>query len=154
MQAPLSVWNDDDARSFINEYYNAWSGTDEDLIMSYYSDNVVLQIPGAVMEGRQAVHEQFVRPFITAFPGNRHLIKNIIFGSGSIVVEWSFEAQHRGPFVGHAPTGVRLKVPGSGVYEYDAAKRQITGGRIYFDIGTLLQTITNVPVNEPKTVAE
>ena len=39
--------------SFINEYYGAWSGTDEDLIMSHYSKNVVLQIPGTLMEGRE-----------------------------------------------------------------------------------------------------
>jgi hypothetical protein len=28
---------------------------------------VVLQIPGALMEGKEALRDQFVRPFITAF---------------------------------------------------------------------------------------
>jgi hypothetical protein len=37
-------------------------------------------------------HWQFVRPFITAFPGNRHVVKNMIFGPGVVVVEWSFQA--------------------------------------------------------------
>ena len=108
-----------DVESFINEYYGAWSGTDEDLIMSYYSENVVLQIPGTLMEGKEAVREQFVRPFITAFQGNRHLVKNMIFGPGVVTVEFSFEAEHKGPFVGHAATGARVKLPGCGVYEYD-----------------------------------
>jgi ketosteroid isomerase-like protein len=94
-----------DVESFINEYYGAWSGTDEDLIMSYYSENVVLQIPGTLMEGKEAVREQFVRPFITAFQGNRHIVKNMIFGPGVVTVELSFEAEHKGPFVGHAATG-------------------------------------------------
>ena len=58
-----------DVESFINEYYGAWSGTDEDLIMSYYSENVLLQIPGAgnAREGsrfrsiRSAVHHRVPR---------------------------------------------------------------------------------------------
>ena len=41
-----------DVESFINEYYGAWAGADEDRIMSYYADNVVLQIPGVIMEGK------------------------------------------------------------------------------------------------------
>jgi PAS domain S-box-containing protein len=148
MAASTAPWSVVDVESFINEYYGAWSGTDEDRIMSYYAENVVLQIPGAFMEGKEAVRDQFVRPFITAFPGNHHRVKNMVFGPGVITVEWSFEAQHKGPFGGHAATGARIKLPGCGVYEYDSANRQITAGRIYFDVGTLLQTITDLPVNE------
>src|SRR5262245_52077694 len=60
----------------------------------------------------------------------------------------TFEAQHKGPFAGHAATGARITLPGCGVYEYDAATRQITAGRIYFDVGTLLQTITDALVDD------
>ena len=42
-----------DVESFINEYYDAWSGTDEDLILSYYADNVTLQIPGTLMQEKK-----------------------------------------------------------------------------------------------------
>jgi hypothetical protein len=73
--APKSVF---DGESFISEYYGAWSGMDEDRILSYYADNVVLQIPGTLMEGKEALRDQFVRPFITAFPGNRHLSKTSV----------------------------------------------------------------------------
>jgi PAS domain S-box-containing protein len=143
-----------DVESFINEYYDAWGGTDEDRIMSYYAENVVLQIPGTLMEGKEALRDQFVRPFITAFPGNRHLVKNMIFGPGVVLVEFSFEAQHKGPFAGHVATGARVKVPGCGVYEYDSARRQITAGRIYFDMGTLLQIITDTLVDDRKKAEE
>ena len=78
MKASTSVWNDVDAASFINEYYDAWSGTDLDRIMSYYADDVVLQIPGLLMEGKEAVRNQFARPFTTAFPGNGHFVKKMI----------------------------------------------------------------------------
>ena len=77
MAASTALWSAVDVESFIYEYYDAWSGTDEDRIMSYYAEDVVLQIPGTLMEGKEAVREQFARPFITAFPGNRHLGLNI-----------------------------------------------------------------------------
>jgi PAS domain S-box-containing protein len=71
-----------------------------------------------------------------------------------VVVEFSFEAQHKGPFAGHAATAARVTVPGCGAYEYDSAKRQITAGRIYFDMGTLLQIITDSPVDDGKQAEE
>src|SRR5262249_3377700 len=120
MAASPALWSAVDVESFLYEYYDAWGGTDEDRIMSYYAEDVVLQIPGMLMEGKAAVREQFARPFITAFPGNRHLVQNMIFGPGVVTVEFSFEAQHKGPFAGHAATGARITLPGCGVYEYDA----------------------------------
>src|SRR5215475_6377687 len=122
--------------------------------MSYYSADVVLQIPGSLMEGKEAVREKFARPFTTAFPGNHHLIKNMIFGAGVVTVEFNFEAQHTGPFAGHAATGARISLPGCAVYEYDSAKRQITAGRIYFDVATLLQTITDLLETDRQKAAE
>src|SRR6516164_2081902 len=123
------------------EYYAAWGGTDEDRIMSYYADNVTVQIPGSLMQGKTAVREQLVRPFIAAFPGNRHFVKNIIFGRGVAVIEFTFKAEHKGPFAGRAATDARIELPGCGVYEYDSARRQIAAARIYFDVGTLLKQI-------------
>src|SRR6185295_8155756 len=136
------------------EYYDAWSGTDLDRIMSYYSDDVVLQIPGLLMEGKESVRNQFARPFTTAFPGNRHFVKKVIFGPAVVTVEFSFEAEHKGPFAGHAATGARISLPGCGVYEYDSAKRQITAGRIYFDVATLLQSITDLLESDRQKAAE
>jgi PAS domain S-box-containing protein len=130
-----------DIESFMTEYYDAWGGTDEDRIMSYYAENVTVQIPGSLMQGKSAVREQFVRPFISAFPGNRHVVKSMIFGRDVALVEFTFEARHKGPFAGRAATDAHVELPGCGVYEYDSAKRQITGARIYFDVGTLLKQI-------------
>src|SRR5215471_4413268 len=115
-----------DIESFMIEYYAAWGGTDEDRIMSYYAENVTIQIPGSLMQGHSAVREQFVRPFITAFPGNSHFVKNIVLREGVAVIEFTFKAQHEGPFDGRAATHAQIELPGCGVYEYDPAKRQIT----------------------------
>jgi ketosteroid isomerase-like protein len=74
------ITTDSDVRAFIEEYFEAWSGTDEDLILSYYSDTVSLEIPGTIINGKAALRDQFVRPFVAGFPGNRHVVKNMIFG--------------------------------------------------------------------------
>ena len=102
---------------------------------------MTIQIPGSLMQGHSAVREQFVRPFITAFAGNRHFVKNIIFERDVAVIEFTFKAEHKGPFAGHAATNARIELPGCGIYEYDSARRQITAARIYFDVGTLLKQI-------------
>ena len=133
----------DDVRAFIDEYFEAWSGIDENLILSYYSENVSLELPGTVINGKAALRDQFVRPFVAGFPGNRHVVKNMIFGKDMVVVEWSFEASHKGPFAGTLATGTAVKLPGCGVYQFDPVNRQITAARIYFDVTTLLKQISS-----------
>jgi predicted ester cyclase len=143
MAASTTIASVDDIRAFIDEYFKAWEGTDEDLILSYYSETVSLEIPGTIINGKAALRDQFVRPFIAGFPGNRDVVKNMIFGKDVVVVEWSFEAAHKGPFAGTAATGTAVKLPGCGVYQFDPVKRQVTAARIYFDITTLLKQISS-----------
>jgi len=143
-----------DIESFMSEYYAAWGGKDEDHIMSYYADNVTIQIPGSLMQGKSAVLEQFVRPFIAAFPGNTHFVKNIVFARDVAVIEFTFKAEHKGPFAGRAATQLPIELPGCGVYEYDSARRQISGARIYFDVGTLLKQIIDQRQPHLKTEQE
>jgi steroid delta-isomerase-like uncharacterized protein len=143
MAVSTALGCDSDVRAFIDEYFEAWSGTDEDRILSHYSETVSVEIPGAIINGKAALRDQFVRPFVAGFPGNRHLVKNMIFGKGFVVVEWSFEAAHKGPFVGTAATGAAVKLPGCGVYQFDPLKRQITTAHIYFDVTTLLKQISS-----------
>jgi len=134
---------DSDVRAFIDEYFKAWEGTDENRILSYYSETVSLEIPGTLINGKAALRDQFVRPFVAGFPGNRHIVKNMIFGKNVVIVEWSFEAAHKGAFAGAAATGMAVKLPGCGVYEFDPVNRQITAARIYFDVTTLLKQISS-----------
>jgi len=138
-----SITSTDDVRAFIDEYFEAWRGTDENRILSYYSDTVLVEIPGMVIAGKPALRDQFVRPFVAGFPGNRHVIKNMIHGTNVVGVEWSFEADHSGPFAGRPGSGIAVKLPGCGVYEFDPARREITAARIYFDVTTLLKQIAS-----------
>jgi steroid delta-isomerase-like uncharacterized protein len=143
MDGSTALTSVSDIRAFIEEYFEAWEGTDEDRILSYYSETASLEIPGTIINGKAALRDQFVRPFVAGFPGNRHVVKNMIFGKNAVVVEWSFEANHSGRFAGRAATGTGVNLPGCGVYEFDPVNRKITAARIYFDVATLLKQISS-----------
>jgi len=69
MAASTALASASDVRAFIDEYYKAWHGTDEDHILSYYAENVSVELPGMLINGKAALRDQFVRPFIAAFAG-------------------------------------------------------------------------------------
>ena len=143
MAGPTALASAGDVRAFMDEYFKAWEGTDEDRILSYYSETIALEIPGLRVEGKAALRDQFVRPFVSGFPGNRHVVKGMVFGMDVVAVEWSFEASHRGPFAGRTATGAAVKLPGCGVYALDPVERKIAAARIYFDVATLLKQISS-----------
>jgi predicted ester cyclase len=151
MAATVALASAGDVRAFIEQYYKAWHGTDEDHILSYYAENVSVELPGMLINGKAALRDKFVRPFIAAFAGNRHIVKNMIFGRDTVAVEFSFEADHNGPFAGRAATGIPVKVPGCGVYEFDLVNRKITVARIYFEFATLLKQISS---HQPQVLQE
>lgn len=141
MQAVAMQATPEDVRVFVQEYFDAWKGTDEDKILAYYADDVVLHLPTGTLEGKAAVRDNFVRPFIAAFPGNVHSIRNLAHSRNLAAVEWSFEAVHKGAFAGVEATGKKVQVPGCSFYEYDLGMKKIPAGRIYFDVATLLRQI-------------
>jgi steroid delta-isomerase-like uncharacterized protein len=141
MQAAAIQPAPEDVRAFIQEYFDAWKGTDEHKILNYYSDDVVIQLPTGTLEGKAAVRDNFVQPFIAAFPGNVHSIRNLAHAKNLVAVEWSFDAVHNGPFANIEATGKKVQVPGCSFYEYDLRNRRIPAGRIYFDFATLLRQI-------------
>jgi predicted ester cyclase len=151
MAGPAALASAGDVRAFIDEYFKAWEGTDENRILSYYSETIALEIPGLHVDGKAALRDQFVRPFVAGFPGNRHVVKGMVFGKDLVAVEWSFEANHSGPFAGRAATGAAVKLPGCGVYEFDPVDRKIPAARIYFDVATLLKQISS---RQPQVLQE
>jgi steroid delta-isomerase-like uncharacterized protein len=141
MQTTAAQVTPESVRAFIQEYFDAWKGTDESIILAYYSDDVVLHLPTGVLKGKTAVRDNFVRPFIAAFPGNVHSIRNLAHAKNLVAVEWNFEAVHQGTFANVEATGKKVQVPGCSFYEYDLETRTIPAGRIYFDFATLLRQI-------------
>jgi steroid delta-isomerase-like uncharacterized protein len=141
MQSTAVVSTPEEVRAFIQAYFDAWSGTDVQKILSYYSDEVVIELPTGTLEGKAAVRDNFVVPFVTAFPGNVHSIRNLTHAKNLVAVEWSFDAVHRGSFANVEATGNTVKVPGCSFYEYDLESRSIPAARLYFDLSTLLRQI-------------
>jgi steroid delta-isomerase-like uncharacterized protein len=127
------------ARNLIQEYFDSWKGTDEGRILAWYSDDVRLWLPTGLLEGKAAVREQFVRPFIHAFPGNVHEIQRLVYGDNVVAVEWRFKAEHSGKFQGIPATGRKTDVPGCSIYSLRDGV--ITAGNIYFNVATLLEQI-------------
>jgi steroid delta-isomerase-like uncharacterized protein len=142
MQATTVEARPEVVRAFLQEYFDAWRGTDEDKILAYYADDVVIQLPTGTLEGKTAVRDNFVRPFIGAFPGNVHAIRKLAHATNLVAVEWNFEAVHTGAFASIQATGRQVQVPGCSFYEYDLTNKVITAGRIYFDLGTLLRQMS------------
>jgi steroid delta-isomerase-like uncharacterized protein len=141
MQATGTQAAPEEVSVFLQEYFDVWKGTDEDKILAYYSDDVVIQLPTGKLEGKQAVRDNFVRPFVAGFPGMLHAMRNLAHVRNLVAVEWSLEAVHSGTFANIAATGKQVQVPGCSFYEYDLGTRTIQAGRIYFDSGTLLRQI-------------
>lgn len=141
MRAVAMQGAEEDVRSFIEEYFASWTGTDENKILAYYSEDIVLHVPTGTLNGKTAVRDHFVRPFITAFPGHINVILHLAYAKNMVAVEWSFEGVHSGPFANVEATGKQVKLPGCSFYEYDLATRTIPAARIYFDAATLLRQI-------------
>ena len=141
MLATATQASPENVRAFVQEYFDAWKGTDESKILAYYADDVVIHLPTGILKGKPAVRDNFVRPFVSGFPGNVHAIRNLAFAPNLVAVEWSFEAVHSGAFAGIPASGKQVQVPGCSFYEYDLGKKVIPAGRIYFDLGALMRQI-------------
>lgn len=70
-----------DVRAFIEEYFKAWEGTDENRVLSCCAETLSLQVPGTVINGKAALRDQFVRPFVAGVPGSRLLSLRSLGGS-------------------------------------------------------------------------
>jgi len=141
MRSTSLVAAPEDVRAFIQEYFDVWKGTDVEKILAYYSDDVVIHLPTGTLEGKSAVRDKFVVPFVKGFPGNVHSIRSLAHADHLAAVEWTFEAVHKGSFANIEASGRTVRLFGSSFYEYNLDDRRIPAGRIYFDLATLLRQI-------------
>ena len=128
-------------RPFIEGYFDAWQTGPEEKILAYYSDDVTLQLPTGLLEGKAAVRDQFVHPFCDAFPDNLHKIQSLVYSEGLVAVEWVFVAVHSGQFNGVAPRGSNVKLSGCSFFVLRGGS--IAAGRIYFNMPSLMEQIGN-----------
>ena len=64
MQSASVVSAPETVGAFVQEYFDAWKGADVQKILAYYSDDVVIQLPTGSLEGKPAVRDNFVIPFV------------------------------------------------------------------------------------------
>jgi hypothetical protein len=60
-------------RAFIQAYFDAWKGTDEEKILDFFSPDVILYVPTGKLEGVTAV-----RDGLGLSPGLRQTVKTLL----------------------------------------------------------------------------
>ncbi|MFN7992232.1 MAG: nuclear transport factor 2 family protein [Bryobacteraceae bacterium] len=126
-------------RAVIRAYFAAWTAGIPEAILSFYADDVTLELPGLSIQGREQVRELYVRPFCAAFAGNIHEIRTVMGADRSLAVEWTLTAMHQGTFLGCSATRRLIHLPGCSFFGFIGER--IAGERIYFNMPALLGQI-------------
>jgi len=59
MQVAAAQAAPESVHAFIQQYFDAWKGIEEDKILAYYSDDVAMHLPTGTLEGKTAVRDNF-----------------------------------------------------------------------------------------------
>jgi len=113
MQAAATQAAPEDVRAFIQEYFDAWRGSDEHEILVYYSEEVALQLPTGNTQREDRCARQLCAPFYRGVPRHVHSIRNLAHSKNLVAVEWSLEAVHMAVLpISRRPTK-RSRFPGA-----------------------------------------
>jgi uncharacterized protein (TIGR02246 family) len=112
-------------RRLIDDYFEAWRGTDSDRVLDYFSDDAVVTLlgDGAILSGKDMVAERWVIPMMRKYSGNDHQITSVLEADNQIAVEWLYTAVH-------VSTGKELRLQGCSLYWMDG--NLIERGHVYF----------------------
>lgn len=91
-----------------------WNEGNLELIDDLYADTFVHHDPSYPGEIRgPAAQKEFVKTYITAFPGDPALTIEELFAEGDMVtLRWTGRGTHEGPFMGIEPTQESIEVAG------------------------------------------
>jgi steroid delta-isomerase-like uncharacterized protein len=94
--------------------YAAWNAHDADAVAAVFADDAVVREIGGVGEtrGRAAVRAR-AEALLTAFPDLRLERLELIIDGERHADRWVLTGTHRGPLLGLAPTGRRVRVEGA-----------------------------------------
>ena len=106
-----------------------------------FTDDVVATIEGTDQRavGREAAG-QLIRYIHEGAFDARPELKNLLVDEGKAAIEADFVGTHTGEFAGIASTGRTVRVPYSVVYDLRGDK--ISGLRIYFPMGLVIEQLT------------
>jgi len=114
-------------RRLIDQYFEAWRGGVPERVLSYFSEDIVINLWGGAagtLAGKKLVAEQWVIPTVKNYPGNTHHIKNFLEVGDQVAVEWLFTAAH-------ASTGKEINIQGCSIYW--VSRGLIRRGHVYFN---------------------
>ena len=109
-----------DIRAFIDEYFEAWSGTDEDRILSYYAETVSLEIPGMRHERKDGRARPICPPLhrrLSRKPSHRE--EHDLRQRRSSLSNGASKPITRDHSRAVQQPARAVKLPGCGVYEFD-----------------------------------
>ncbi len=111
-------------------------------------DAVFTMMPtGEETHGREAIAQMLQYFYSQAFDA-RFESTNRLFAENNAVVEGFMVGQHIGEFAGIPATGKPVRVPMCIVY--DVIGEQIRSARVYFQMASLMQQITEPPSAPPR----
>ena len=112
-------------RRLIDEYFEAWRGTDPGKVLEYFSDDAVVTLlgDGATLTGKAMVAARWVVPMMKKYSGNHHHVTSFMETDNRVAVEWLYTAVH-------VSSGKELRLQGCSVYWVDGDL--IERGHVYF----------------------
>ena len=128
-------------RRFIERVYNAG---DVDFVDSIVAPEFVRHGIGGTMHGRQVIKDR-VAAARTAFPDFHITIEDQIAEADKVVTRQTHRGTHKGPFMGIAPTGVKVETTETSILRI--ADGKICEVWVSVDLLTLLRQIgaTTIP---------
>jgi steroid delta-isomerase-like uncharacterized protein len=93
--------------------YAAWNAHDPDAVAAVFADDaVVRETSGGELRGREAIRAR-AAALLAAFPDLRLERLALVIDGDCHADRWVLTGTHRGPFLGLAPTGRRVRVEGA-----------------------------------------
>jgi steroid delta-isomerase-like uncharacterized protein len=109
---------------------------------AHFTDDVVATFEGSDQraDGRDAAAQLIRYVHENAFDARMEL-KNLFTDEGKAAIEADFAGTHTGEFAGIPPTGRKIRVPYSVIY--DLRGDRISALRIYFPMSLLIEQLSN-----------
>jgi steroid delta-isomerase-like uncharacterized protein len=118
----------------------AWNGqSGESVAQAFAPDGVRIEyaLPGARLEGRQAIAQHLQNGSITAVPDcSLEIRSEVRANDGTVTVEWTWRGTHTGEMPGWPARGEAVELIGVSVCQMDGDL--IREERVYWDTATLL----------------
>jgi predicted ester cyclase len=136
--APLP---ENEVEAFMTRYFQVFDSYVTDDILALYAEDVSAEITGlGTLSGRDAVRDEWLLPFTSAFPDYTHEVNAVAVEGERATADFVFSGTHQGELLGNEPTGKELVLPIAG--SYDVAGGAVRWLSLDYDLAVVLAAIT------------